>query len=339
MFDLPLEELQTYRGRAPEPQDFLQFWKDEIAASRAFVDAPEFVPTTNGLSLVDTYDVTFSGADGTAVKGWLNVPAGAAAPLPVVIQYRGYTSGRGFPLDNTLWAQAGYAHFIMDTRSQGHASGGPDGTVDDSPHTALNRLPGLMTSGIGDPETYYFRRLYIDAFRAVEAMRSSPLVDPARVIVTGISQGGGLAIAASALSALAGAGVLGCAPDVPLLSDFGRALAITDTGPYGEIVKFLNGYRDMVEQVHRTLSYFDVVNLGRFAQAPSLFSVGLMDRTCPPSTVFAAYNNYGARSGLQDQTEKDINVYAYNAHEGGQSYQVMAQLKWAAEILQGDPAK
>lgn len=103
MFDLPLEELQTYRGRAPEPQDFLQFWKDEIAASRAFVDAPEFVPTTNGLSLVDTYDVTFSGADGTAVKGWLNVPAGAAAPLPVVIQYRGYTSGRGFPLDNTLW--------------------------------------------------------------------------------------------------------------------------------------------------------------------------------------------------------------------------------------------
>jgi cephalosporin-C deacetylase len=43
-----------------------------------------------------------------------------------------------------------------------------------------------------------------------------------------------------------------------------------------------------------------------------------MDETCPPSTVFAAYNVYAAA--------KDIAVYAYNGHEGGGPYQHARQL-------------
>ena len=39
----------------------------------------------------------------------------------------------------------------------------------------------------------------------------------------------------------------------------------------------------------------------------SLFSVGLMDDVCPPSTVFASYHHYAG--------PKDITVYAYNGHE------------------------
>jgi cephalosporin-C deacetylase len=34
-----------------------------------------------------------------------------------------------------------------------------------------------------------------------------------------------------------------------------------------------------------------------------------MDPICPPSTVFAAYANYGG--------QKDLTVWRYNQHEGG----------------------
>ena len=40
-----------------------------------------------------------------------------------------------------------------------------------------------------------------------------------------------------------------------------------------------------------TLSYFDGVNFARRAKAPIWITAALMDAICPPSTVFAAYNN------------------------------------------------
>jgi len=55
-----------------------------------------------------------------------------------------------------------------------------------------------------------------------------------------------------------------------------------------------------------------------------LFSVGLMDQVCPPSTVYAAFNHWAG--------EKDIKVYPYNGHEGGQSYQTAEKLKFLKNI-------
>lgn len=44
-----------------------------------------------------------------------------------------------------------------------------------------------MTRGILQPATYYYRRVFTDAVRAVEAARSHPAVDAGRVAVTGDS--------------------------------------------------------------------------------------------------------------------------------------------------------
>ncbi|MER3443975.1 MAG: acetylxylan esterase, partial [Meiothermus sp.] len=64
------------------------------------------------------------------------------------------------------------------------------------------------------------------------------------------------------------------------------------TAPYNEIAAFCRVHRDKVGQVFATLAYFDGVNFAARATAPALFSVGLMDDVCPPSTVYAAYNHY-----------------------------------------------
>jgi cephalosporin-C deacetylase len=74
------------------------------------------------------------------------------------------------------------------------------------------------------------------------------------------------------------------------------------------------------------------VNFARRATAPALFSVGLMDPICPPSTVYAAYNHYGSRAG---GVAKAIEVYEFNEHEGGAGHQFTRQLPWLAALAGG----
>ncbi|MFC9457203.1 acetylxylan esterase [Streptomyces sp. NPDC056983] len=80
--------------------------------------------------------------------------------------------------------------------------------------------------------------------------------------------------------------------DVPFLCHFRRASQITDSGPYTEIARRLSGHRFSVETAMETLSYLDGVNFAARATCPAWFSVGLMDKICPSSTVFAAYHRY-----------------------------------------------
>ena len=187
-----------------------------------------------------------------------------------------------------------------------------------------------MTSGITDPQDYYYRRVYTDAVRAARTPPAPcPRSDPDKIIVAGGSQGGGITIAAAALAALSGIPLVGSAPDVPFLCHFRRAVELTDRLPYGEITQYLAAWRDHAEQAYATLAYFDGAVLGRLASAPTLFSVALMDAVCPASTVFAAYHAYGA-DAAEPVSDKEIRVYGHNGHEGGGPYQIDAQLDWFA---------
>ncbi|WP_027345845.1 acetylxylan esterase [Hamadaea tsunoensis] len=316
-FDLPLAELRSYAPTVTEPGDFDAFWKSTLDESRSAGGDPVFEEIDNRLTLVRTFDVTFSGYAGQPVKAWLTVPANADGPLPAVVQYQGYNGGRGVPHQNLLWANAGYAHFMMDTRGQG--SGWSLGATAD-PEGSTPQQAGFMTKGILDPATYFYRRVYTDAVRAVDAARTSPWVDAARVSVTGGSQGGGISIAVSGL-----VGDLTAAmPDVPFLCNFERAVGMTDKDPYSEISRYLTVHRFDEAAAYRTLSYFDGVSFARRATAPGLFSTALMDEICPPSTVFAAYNAWA-------HEDKDIKVYRFNGHEGGSFDHLDEQLGWLRE--------
>ena len=109
-------------------------------------------------------------------------------------------------------------------------------------------------------------------------------------------------------------------PDVPFLCHYRRATEITDSHPYAEIQYYCKIRRDDVERVFATLAYFDGVNFSARAHAPALFSAGLMDDVCPPSTVFAAYNHYAG--------SKQIKVWSYNRHEGGDGFQSLEKLRF-----------
>ncbi|MCC2033981.1 acetylxylan esterase [Microbacterium allomyrinae] len=318
-FDLPLTELQQFSPDIREPADFDAFWGATIAEARGWDAAPRIVRVDTPFTLVDVFDVTFPGFAGDPVKAWLTVPAGATGSLPAIVEYQGYGGGRGLPGDRLGWAAAGYAHLSMDTRGQGSMWGSGGETPD--PHGAGPAASGFLTRGIDDPAGYYYRRVFTDAVRAVDAARSLPQIDADRVSVTGTSQGGGIAIAAAALSA----GLVAVMPDVPFLCHFERAVGFTDADPYQEVVRYLSVHRGADERVFETLSYFDGANMAKRADAAALYSVALMDTVCPPSTVFAAYNRHPAA--------KQIEVYTHNGHEGGQAYQWDAQARFLAPLV------
>jgi cephalosporin-C deacetylase len=186
--------------------------------------------------------------------------------------------------------------------------------------------PGFMTRGILKPQTYYYRRLMVDAVRAIEAARAHQAVDVERVLVTGGSQGGGLALAVSGLVA----DLTAVMADVPFLCHYRAATEITDADPYAEITRYCKVHRDKIETVFDTLAYFDGLNFAARATAPALFSTALMDEVCPPRTVFAAYNHYAG--------PRQLKVWAYNQHEGGQTYQDVEKLKFAADRAGRAPA-
>lgn len=314
-FDLSPAELHGYRPDVPEPDDFDAFWAATLADAPS--DPPVFTRLPGALSLVEVWDVSFAGFGAHPVKAWLLLPAGAAEPLPGVVEFLGYGGGRGLPHERLAWVTAGYAHLIMDTRGQGSGWGGGGDTAD--PVGSGPAAPGFMTRGIDAPETYYYRRLFTDGVRAVETLRSHPRVDAARVAVTGVSQGGGIAIAVAGLTP----GLAGAMPDVPFLCHFDRAVGLTDRDPYQEIVRYLSVHRGAEERVFRTLSYFDGVNFARRTTAPALFSVAHLDPICPPSTVFAARNHWaGGEAGIVE--------YSFNEHEGGQAHQWPRQADWLA---------
>ncbi|MFB3894391.1 MAG: acetylxylan esterase [Phycisphaerae bacterium] len=322
LFDLPLAKLQTYTLPDYEPADFDAFWKATLDETTRFPLAGRFERVDDVMyRLVDAYDVTFAGFGGHPIKGWFIEPAGNKKKLPCVVTYIGYGGGRGLPFEHAIWPCAGYANLVMDTRGQGAAFwGAPGGTPDpvgSGPHQS-----GFMTRGIDSRETYYYRRLFTDAARAIELAISHPHVDPARIAVTGGSQGGGITIAAAAL---AGTKVKVCMPDVPFLCGYRRATELVDTAPYVEITNYLKAMRGRTEEIFKTLAYFDGVNFAPRITARCLFSVGLMDNVCPPSTVYAAYNRVKA--------EKEIRVYDFNNHEGGGPYQWTEKLRFAAKCL------
>ncbi|MGH3448578.1 MAG: acetylxylan esterase [Nocardioidaceae bacterium] len=318
MFDLPLAELEGYRPDRAEPADFDQFWRDTLAEARVHDLDARLTPDGLHLPVFDVADLTFRGFGGQPVHGWLIRPRHIDVPLPCVVQYLGYGDGRGPALDWLSLPAAGAATIVMDTRGQG-ASARRAGATGDAGGSASPYVDGFLTKGILDPADYYYRRVFIDAVRAIEVAHTLPGIDRDRVVVRGASQGGGIALAAAALAD----GVSAAVVEVPFLCHFARAVEITDEAPYGELVSYLGTQRDNAASALNTLRYFDGMSMAARAQVPALFSVGLMDQVCPPSTVFAAYNHYAG--------DKEIDVFRYNEHEGGGVHQAIRQISWLQE--------
>ena len=98
-FDMPLEQLESYKPALTANADFDEFWELSYMFAHHSPLQTVFNLVQEPLDLVDVYDVSFPGYAGQPVKGWLLLPKGVKEPLPCVIEFGGYGGGRGRPLE------------------------------------------------------------------------------------------------------------------------------------------------------------------------------------------------------------------------------------------------
>lgn len=315
-YDLPMEKLEQYRPPLTAEEDFDRFWERTLQeALRAPVKA-DLESVDYPAKGIEVFRVTMTGFQEASLGGWF-VHGDRGLCQPGLVLFHGYNwNYEGNIYEVVNWALHGYTVLALSVRGQqGSGESMP------SPH---GHAAGWMTSGILNPDRYYYRGVYADLVRQLTWFQDRPEVDSSRIGVAGGSQGGGLTLAAAALSSIPKVAVA----EYPYLAHFRRAVDIAPAGPYGEITEFLrqNGDPEVEAQVFRTLSYFDVMNLAPRIKVPTLVSCGLIDQLTPPSTIFAAYHHLGS-------AVKEIKVYRYFGHEFTPRFHT-EKLAWLMRYLQ-----
>jgi len=319
---MTVAEMATYGGQLAAAPDADAYWHRALNVGTS-PQPPVLQQYPSVVRNVDVHDLTFAGFDDHPIRGWVLSPRGSGRSdrnLPCVVEFIGYGGGRGLPHDWLYWSACGFVHVVMDTRGQG--SSWRRGDTRDRGAAGSPQVPGFLTAGLPNVDDLYYRRLFVDAVRAVDAARAIPHVDPDAITVTGVSQGGALALAVAALRS----DIFATMPDVPFLCDIRRAASIATLKPFTELAEWLAVHRAEADDALAALDYVDVALLAPKASAPAYFSVAMRDEICPPSTVYAAFNRYGG-------TEKEIAMYAWNNHEGGQSFHQVRQVEWLTDRL------
>jgi len=310
-----LEALDVPQTKRP---DFDEFWAEAMAAVNERPLEAEWDVVQHPIRSMEVRDTTYRGLDGTAVHGWVLLPAEARQrPVPAVVCYHGASGSRGFPADFAAWLAMGAAVVTHDVRMQGGMTGSNTGFP-----CGAGGL-SWATLGLLDKRTWYYYYAWTDALRAFRLAAETPEIDSARIAVNGGSQGGALSLAAAALQPSAAL----CMADVPSSCWLEKRL-FDRAGGYGDIAEFLRRHPDTLDQVCTTLSYYDNINLTDRIRCPVLVSVGLKDPVCPAENVYAAYNKIGA--------PKEIAPYPFGEHDGGGGVHSERKLAFFRRHILGD---
>jgi cephalosporin-C deacetylase len=160
-------------------------------------------------------------------------------------------------------------------------------TLDPSVYTALGAgaLDNYNSYNADDRNRFYYKRVYMGCLRANDFLTSLPQFDGVNLGVTGDSQGGALSIVTAALDGRVK--VLGAF--YPALCDVTGYL----NGRAGGWPHYFDKWNRTVNETKeklKTLPYYDVVNFAKRVKIEGLYSWGFNDETCPPTSMYAAYN-------------------------------------------------
>ena len=305
-FDFSLERLQTYTGINPRPADFDIYWDRALAEMRA-QDAPvELIPAEFQAPNADCFHLYFTGVGGARVHAKLLRPSNSAAPHPAVLMFHGYSGDGGDWSDKLNYVSQGFTVAALDCRGQGGLSEDTGGVKGNTLHGHIIR--GLDDAVQGQPEKLLFRQIFLDTAQLAKIVMEMPDVDAGRVGATGGSQGGALTVACAALEPR----IKRVAPVFPFLSDYKRVWEMDHAvAAYAELKEYFRHFdptHAMEDAVFEKLGYVDIQHLAPRICGQILWSIGLMDEICPPSTQFAVYNKISAR--------KDMLIYPDFGHEG-----------------------
>ena len=269
-----------------EPADFQQFWdaalaelaKVPVKAKRKEIGVPK-----NVQGRFQCWDVQVDCAGGVPVSGYLTMPVKAAPKsLPAVVSYHGagvYSSWKSFT--------GGAIHFNINAHG---IENGRDKEF--YLNLAKTELADYRSRNAADRDKFYFRNMFLRVKRSLDYVKTLPEYDGRTLIVTGSSQGGAQSIAAAGLDP----DVVLMQACVPAMCDQGGVLAGRMAG-WPKLLRIRDG-KIQNPELKKSIPYYDMAFFARRIKGEACFTVGLIDRTCCPDSVFAAFNQIPGRKSI-----------------------------------------
>lgn len=256
----------------PEPKDFDKYWKKQKELLASVPLKILEMKEVKGNNRVKAYDVKIACAGKMPVSGYLVMPRNAKAKsLPAEVSFRAY--GVLSAIKNL---SAGVNKIYFQVNAHGIENGKPKEYYTKLSKTTLKRYAFNLTEN-SNPDTCYFRGMFLRAMRALEFVKSLPEWNGKDLRASGGSQAGLQALAATGLDP----DVTDCYAWSPWCCDFGRT----------ELKRLVGNW---YVKYTPTLNYFDPINLIKRANPKcKLFIIAnLGDYVCPPSGVWIVYNNF-----------------------------------------------
>ena len=266
----------------PVPEDFDAFWKVQKEALAAVPLKVKTTPATTAVAGVELVDVQVDCVGGAPVSGYLAKPVGAKAKsLPAILTVH----GAGVNSANAgvvAWAGREGGMLALDINAHGLPNGKP---AEFYKALSVGALMDYRVRGRENREQVYFKGMFLRVVRAIDFLTSLPEWDGKTLIVYGSSQGGFQAFAAAGLDER----VTFICAGVPAGCDHTGMKANRVAGwPKLVAWKEAGGPDEASLQAAR---YFDNVNFAQRAKCKgAVVTVGFIDTTCPPTSVYAAYN-------------------------------------------------
>ncbi len=268
----------------PVPDDFDDFWakQKQTLASIPMTVTSEPVPLTNKADAsVEAFDIAVPAeTDGPPVTGYFAKPKGAAPKsLPAVLWVHG-AGVRSSSLPAALGgARDGF--LSMDINAHGLPNGKPEEFYKE---ITAGDLKTYRADGNKNRDDVYFRGMFVRLQRALDFLTAQPEWNGKTLAVIGHSQGGYQALVAGEIDPR----VTFIGSGVPAGCDHSGMEADRISG-WPKIVALLpDGEPDPASL--EACRYVDAVNFATRCKAEAILSVGFIDRTCPPTSVYAAYN-------------------------------------------------
>lgn len=288
------------------PADFMTYWdnqKAELRKSKPEVKLKKMkITDKDDAKRFEAYDIEISMPEGNPVRGYLVKPRKAAkGSLPILLNvHSAGVSGTWChaTVQNAVsYAKSGNGCIAIDINAHGYPEGLPNEYY---VNLEQNELKEYSTRPLVDRESFYFRLMYLREVRAMDYVCNLPEWDGRRVLVQGESQGGGQAEAIAGLDSR----ITAVVANVPALTDLGGFLHKRQSGwpaPYEK--------EAATELGKSILPYFDGALFLQFTKAKLFMVSGMIDETCHPGGVHAAFN-------VSTSPDKQIHPYPYRWHSG-----------------------
>ena len=276
-------EPELIKPGSKTPGNFKAYWKKEKKNLEALPYEVKFGKNECEEYSLVCFDTEINCIGPKPVRGYLARPTKAAPrslPIVLLVHAAGVKGSwcKADAKEALRYAKMGKGTMCFDLNAHGMLDGQPDEYYN---NLEAGELKDYYYIGLESRENFYFRGMYLRLMRTIDFLTSLPEWDGKRVLVIGESQGGGQALAAAGLDPRVSAVVA----TVPAMCDWGGTL-VDRKGGWPQPFEHAGDQKKM----KKVLPYFDNANLLKNSKATLVVEIGLIDNTCPSTSVYAAIN-------------------------------------------------